>query len=268
MSKPLFFACIAVVASIATAAPALSEEGTGPSTPQDKPPGWVAGVGVLSRPDPFVGDTDSKVLPFPLLGYVGKDLTWFGPYFNYKVLHGEKLPWSVAVTANYRFEGFDEKQDDPLLAGLESRDGAFEVGTELRLAAFSLGATADVTDTHGGFELYAGAEHTFPLGDRFQLGGSLAVRWKNRDLADYYYGVRPEESTPERPAYAVGSALTYGLGVNTSYLINDRIRANLSAAREWLGDEIADSPIVDRKTQLSAVASLVVQLRHKPSEKR
>ncbi len=223
------------------------------------PPGWVAGFAAVEGPNPFIGDADTVSPIYPIVGYIGENIIWMGPYLNYKLLRGKTLPFFLAGTVNYRFEGFDEDSNSPLLAGMEGRDGAFELGLEFRFAALFMSAAMDITNTHNGYEIQLGADHVFELSNRASIGGVVGVSMKNHELVDYYYGVRAGEATLGRPAYLGDSALNMNLGLNFSYDFGNQWRGSASFKHEWLSDEITRSPIVERDFQTTFFFGLLYQ---------
>ncbi|MCL5281869.1 MAG: MipA/OmpV family protein, partial [Planctomycetes bacterium] len=77
------------------------------------------------------------------------------------------------------------------------------------------------------------------------------VRWKSEKLVDYYYGVRPNEARPERPAYEGKQAFDPFLRLVIRHGLTKHWSLFTDAQYEWLAREIADSPIVSKDHQLS-----------------
>jgi outer membrane protein len=73
---------------------------------------------------------------------------------------------------------------------------------------------------------------------------SAFLAFRNRQLNDYYYGVRPEEARPDRPAYAPGNGLQAWLGVYASYQLTEGWRLIAGGGVTLLDRDVADSPIV------------------------
>jgi len=58
---------------------------------------WGIGVGAIFSPNPYL-DTSSNILPIPVITYTGKDLTFAGPYINYRFFRK-----GIAVTSVQAF---------------------------------------------------------------------------------------------------------------------------------------------------------------------
>jgi outer membrane protein len=77
--------------------------------------------------------------------------------------------------------------------------------------------------------------------------------WRDAKLNNYYYGVRPEEAMPLRPAYQPGAGWNAEAGLFGVYALSNRWRlvGGVSATRWSQG--VVGSPIVDGRVQPAAV---------------
>ena len=82
------------------------------------------------------------------------------------------------------------------------------------------------------------------------------MRWQSSNLANYYFGVLPEEARAGRPAYEPGETAGFDVAIVARYLISDRTAFAFVARHAVLGEEIRDSPIVDDPAVTSFIASL------------
>jgi outer membrane protein len=88
------------------------------------------------------------------------------------------------------------------------------------------------------------------------LKPQIALAVRDRKLNNYYYGVRPSEAAAARPAYEPGGGVNAELGVSAVYRITERWRlTGALAATRWSSGVLA-SPIVERRTQLTALAGV------------
>lgn len=226
---------------------------------ESQSPGWIVGIGAVSAPDPFIAGAGNDVQWFPLVGYFGERLTWLGPSIRYRLNDSEAL--SIELLAEYRFEGIDlDDNTDPTLIGLNQRDGALEAGFELSRGPFWLTALADVSSTHKGFSAALGADHSIDITPSLSIGASLSVNWRSRHLANYYYGVTASESSAERSAYEIGSAISPRAGVDATWQFGKRSAFIVSVDAEFLPAEVTRSPIVNDQQQISVFAGFVVDL--------
>lgn len=76
---------------------------------------------------------------------------------------------------------------------------------------------------------------------------SIALEWESTRLVDYYYGVRPEEATPDRPVYAGRDTVNGGARLTGFYLINKSWTVFAGVHAAVFGRGIAESPIVTRR---------------------
>lgn len=220
-----------------------------------RPAAWFVGGGAIISPKPHIG-LGTKVYPIPIFGYEGERLYLRGIVGGYRLFKGER--WSLAPVLRPRFEGYDAA-DSPALAGMGDRSLSLDAGAEWSwLADWGLLGVALVTDVLG---KHRGQELEFSYTALFSYGGfdfvpSAALRWRSRNLVDYYYGVRPEEAAPGRPAYRPDDTI--------SPLVRLMLRRKLSQAwsamgavqYEWFGSEIRNSPIIEDDYGLSFIFGL------------
>jgi outer membrane protein len=83
---------------------------------------------------------------------------------------------------------------------------------------------------------------------------------RDGDLNNYYYGVRPEEARPDRPAYEAQNGIVPEVGFYAAYQLTTRWRLFGGASVSRLPDTVAGSPIVGerllRQLQLGAAYDL------------
>jgi outer membrane protein len=101
----------------------------------------------------------------------------------------------------------------------------------------------DVLDNIGGGSATARASKSFQFG-WLRISPQLQLNWLSADLANHDFGVAASEATLARPAYDVGSFLSYELGMSSFIELTEEWRIVLNIAAEKLPGEVADSPIV------------------------
>lgn len=236
----------------------------------------LAGVGVCSGGELAVGGAGAtysgairgvgeQSAALPLVYYEGERLSFLFTTVAVHLVRGESF--RLSVLGSGRFDGY-EAHDSEYLAGMESRDPAFDVGVEASVGNFQLSVVTDATGTHKGTEASLTYVHGIEIG-KLQLQFAPGIRWQNERLADYYYGVRPaERATLEigerawlRDAYAPGDALVPKLGTLALYRFADRWSIAAGAEFAYLPREIIDSPIVERPLQWGVFAGLAYHFR-------
>jgi outer membrane protein len=218
-----------------------------------------AGVGVAMRltRSPYVdGGVRNDLVPLYLYenGHVYLHAYRVGLKFD----RGERDSFDIFLT--HRFEGFPSDRIPSSLAGMAAREPGMDAGFGYQWR-FGWGtlfgeALRDVSHTSGGNEVRLGYTYDWQRG-RLRLRPYFMASLRSARLNDYYYGVRPGEATPTRPAYQAGAGFNNELGLYGSYRLTERWRllAGVSATR--LSSEIRDSPIVRDRMQLTAMAGVL-----------
>lgn len=133
---------------------------------------------------------------------------------------------------------------------LPDRDFAFNGGLEFLfispLGDVQAQLVSDLSSTHEGQEAWLSwSRPWYTPSSEFTL--TLGLEWKSRNLVNYYYGVRPEESFTGRPEYRGGA----GTNRFVRFAARHRLSRHLSLVgmveREFLSSAISNSPIVDRR---------------------
>lgn len=225
-----------------------------------------AGAGFIMRldPSPYRGSDDRADL-VPLGVYDGRFL-YVSPY---RV--GLKLELTrsrVELFLQRRLEGFASDDVPSSMAGMARREFGTDVGVSARIALGQGNAYAeylrDAESISEGSELVLGYRYERWWKGRLRVRPYAALSWRDSKLNDYYYGVRPEEATPERPAYRAGSGFGGELGVQAAYRLTEhwQVLAALGASRA--SGAVRDSPVVDGGTAASASLGLLWSFEPQP----
>ncbi|MGV3591238.1 MAG: MipA/OmpV family protein [Gammaproteobacteria bacterium] len=103
---------------------------------------------------------------------------------------------------------------------------------------------SDVSSKHDGQEAWLSWSHPwYTHSNEFTL--TLGAEWKSSDLVSYYYGVRPDEAFPGRPAYSGGSGTNGFVRFAARHAFSERWHLVGMVEREFLSSAISNSPIVD-----------------------
>ena len=151
----------------------------------------------------------------------------------------------------------------PLTEAIEisvpDRDYAIEAGVELlsdgRWGFLQLAAFHDVSGTHDGFEIDANYGIGFRQG-RWYIEPSIGISYKSEDLNNYYWGVRPDESSVGLPPYEAGDGVNARARLRAAYYFTRNWSFSLTAEYERLNDEAAASPIVVDRSVLGYFAGV------------
>ena len=221
---------------------------------------FMAGAGAIITRNPHKGiGTESRGIP--LFFYRKEKLSLYGPIMNYLLLKEER--WEVRGLARMRFEGYEE-DDSRYLRGMDDREWTLELGGSLSRilgeARITADVSADVLNEHKG--------HQVRLSYNYDLRGpanirdllvtpSIGVTYRNSQLNDYYYGVRASEVIAGRPEYDVGDSTGMTAGVRINYALSENLSLMGMISFEWLGDEIKNSPIVDKDHMESFLLGMI-----------
>lgn len=154
----------------------------------------------------------------------------------------------IGLYAEPRF-GYDAG-DGTRTAGMADRDFALDAGPSVRWTT-----EAGVLNFDYGFDItgksdgqVAQLQFIRPLltERRFRLNGIAGISWQNAAMNDYYWGVRPTEAAPGRPAYRAGAGTSLSLGVSGLYASGPDGALFYGVSLTRLSDAQADSPIAER----------------------
>lgn len=204
--------------------------------------------------------------------YEGADHHRFIPLANGRIAKGERYiaVEGTAARANIvgakGFEfgpvlnigfGRDNDVEDKAVARLSEIDDAYELGA-FGAVSFSAGrqgtfraslqGVSDVSNTHDGLILTAGASYSTPIGKRTLFNIELMSSYVDDSYAETYFSVTPTGSAASGLSRFTAKAglKDVGLSVTTSYQVADNWGiVGYAGYRRLLGD-FADSPIVSR----------------------
>lgn len=258
--------CLAVAAALLLASPPaaaqLPDDGPPAAAAPGGPPGppsgpqWTLGVGVIASPEPYRGidGVDEQVIPVVTLRW-GR-FSFEGVQARYRLF--ERGPWEGEAVAQVRFLGY-EAEDSPFLEGMEDRDPSLDGGFRVTFQPGPVGARLallhDLLDESGGAEARLTLFRDFQV-RRWRLTPQVEAAWQSDELVDHYYGVRPQEARPGRPAFAPGAAPVFGAGVQAFWFGPGRWAVFAFVQQEWLGGDVGDSPIVASDDQLSGLVAV------------
>jgi len=203
------------------------------------------GAGVIGRSSPYVGSDTTVLQPIPAITYNGERLQWLGPNVQYGFLGTGR--WRLAASASYRIGAYEES-DSPALAGLGDRESTLMAGLAFRLEIPG-GINMLLRYEHDVLDRIGGGAGTARLSKGFQAGWlrvspELQVNLLGADLTNHDFGVPADAATPTRPAYDIGSSISYEAGFTSFVELSEDWRVVLSLSAEFLPDEIVASPIV------------------------
>lgn len=230
---------------LAAAFPLAAAADTGPLGDLLVVPG-SAGLGAMIRSErsPYKGVGVSQDL-VPLYLYEGKR------FFLHPTRAGLKLSddgrHRVDLFLDYRFEGFRAGGIPAALAGMKPREASTDLGVSYAYRAnwgkLRAEFVRDVLNVNAGQELRFGYSYDWNSG-RWHLRPAITLMQRSARLNNYYYGVRADEATADRPQYMPGAGTDAWLGMFGYYDLSRGWRL-LGGVGATLPDRrVRNSPIV------------------------
>ena len=205
-----------------------------------------AGLGAMIRSErsPYKGVGYSQDL-VPLYLYEGKR------FFLHPTRAGLKLSEEgrhrVDLFLDFRFEGFPVGPTPGSLAGMQTRESSTDLGVSYayRAAWGNLKAEflRDALNVNQGEELRFGYSYDWNSG-RWHLRPAITLMRRSAKLNNYYYGVRPEEATANRPQYMPGAGTDAWLGLYGYYDLSRGWRLLGGLGTTLSDSRVRTSPIV------------------------
>jgi outer membrane protein len=176
-------------------------------------------------------------------------------------LRVERDAWRAELFVQRRFEGFASDDVPTSMAGMARRQFGTDIGVggSLRLGPGTGYAELlhDAGNASEGSEIVLGYRYERWWQGRLRLRPYARLSWRDEKLNNYYYGVRPEEATPERPAYTAGAGINGELGLQAVYRLTAQYQLLAGFAVSRASSEVRGSPVVDGSTVPSAMLGLM-----------
>jgi outer membrane protein len=217
---------------------------------------WTIGAGVAAVPR-FQGSDEYVPQPLPLID------VQYGRFFA-KVGEGigVNLIDTSVVTAGASVNWMQGYDGDDVADGIDTVDSAlgarFFVSGRYEGVVATLSAIQAVTDTDRGLLVNASLAYPIRATERFTIVPSLGASWANGTYMDGYFGVDASEAAASGLGrYEPSSGLKdVSFRVRASYRITDSISAVGAVGVTHLLDEAGESPIVEQRTQPTALLGL------------
>ena len=214
---------------------------------------FLLGPGVVITDKPYKG-VDTSVYPIPLMKLIIGRFYISGATAGYRLLADDN--WTFDAIGKWRFDGYDA-DDSGRLNGMHNRNQTVDVGGEFTLTGgwgeAWVSAITDSFGQHDGQEIKLGYTKPFVF-NKLTIWPAGGLIWQSNNLANYYYGVRPDEARPGRPSFHVGDSTNWFVGLRAEYQANERWTYLAGVTCQFLDSKIRKSPIVDDSFVISALA--------------
>jgi MipA family protein len=185
----------------------------------------------------------------PLYLYEGESAYLRSHSVGLKLLPSD--PWRMEVFLRRRLEGSPVDDVPESLVGMARREPGIDAGVSLqwegRWGNLFAEYLRDASKASHGTEVRLGYEAPFWRG-RWWMRPQATLALRDEKLNDYYYGVRADEASAGRPAYAAGSGVVPGFALHAMYQLTPRWRLFAGATVARLPSSVRASPIVDTST--------------------
>lgn len=204
--------------------------------------------------DPAFAGVDDLKIAYPAPTTFGHPLLDDDPLF----IHGSSIGLRKFNDAGFNWGGFAKIQtlgygsnESEALLGMRRRswtiEGGLLVGTRLGPVRADVLASADMANEHNGYEVALQVAWPFG-GDTHIVVPELKLNYQSDKLLNHYFGVRPDEALPGRPAYLPGAATTITGSLEWSWRFSRRWYLDTTVSVDLLPDEVTNSPVVDEDT--------------------
>lgn len=216
------------------------------------------GASVAYAQSPYKGGQD-RWLPLPVINYEG-DSFWLrtlqGGYYLWKDPQNQ-LSLTLAGSAQ-RYDPDDN--DLGAMKGLDERRMTMMGGLEYRhIADWGIVRTnllGDVLGKSDGIVWDLTYLYRFEFGD-FSLAPGIGATWTSANQNRYYYGVSGHEAARTGiRRYQPDDSWSPYAELSANYRLTERWNTSVYARYTRLADEIKDSPMVDKNSQLTTWAGI------------
>lgn len=222
-------------------------ESTSPVTPS----AWSGTVGagpmIFST---YTGGSGTRTQILPLVSANYKEIFYIDPLRAALYFAGsaeKKMSVGFAVEPRMGFRSSDGSK----LAGMATRRNSLEGGLsfdwDADVIAISVSYLADLTHSSGGTSSRLYFYKDVIKNETWQFGANVGVDHMSAKVANYFFGIAPDEVTAFRPLYRPGSVSNIVYGFDGRYKLNQRNSIVFGMQQTNLNGDAANSPIVETK---------------------
>ncbi|WP_417527816.1 MipA/OmpV family protein [Marinomonas shanghaiensis] len=217
--------------------------------------------GGFSDPEYIGVDNEFEVLP--LVFFDNSWVSLVGTTLDVKVANINNTTFSVR--GKYALgDGYDDS-DSYIFDGMDSRDSSLWIGPAMTwsnpMFDLKLEALVDTMDNSEGQQASVSISKGFRISERLQVEPSIGTTWYSDKYVNYYYGVKSSEVNANRSQYDGKSTTVLDAGVRFNYALDKQQSLALDVSVKQFGDEIEDSPLVDKKTTAAAYLGYIYRFK-------
>ncbi|WP_049621176.1 MipA/OmpV family protein [Frateuria defendens] len=256
--------CGLLAATLPVCAWAQSTTASQDATDASPPSRWRLGVGVVAVDNSYVG-VGTRLTPFPLVSFEGERFFFRGISGGAHLWKAGGFTLDAIVGTGFNNVSASDFSRSALArrgidrSDLDNRNRSIDVGFagswRGEAGQFRLEAKTDVSGQSKGQE-YA-ARYSYPLHwGRFTITPNAGATYLSSKVANYYYGIHPEEERRGVPGYRPNGALIPDVGVNVARPLGGRWMLMLNAKYSALPSKISDSPLIDGSRATSVFVAI------------
>lgn len=223
------------------------------------------GLGPYMQSQPYK-KSDALLTPSPIIFYDNSliYIRWTRAGIYFAGSKNEDLSWGFSLTAQPRPYGY-APEDSPYLAGMDERKTSLEGGLALTLQKektfFEITLLTDllyendayVAQTELGYEVALGALEIYP---------SVMAAYQSSSFVNYYYGITPKESTPQRALYNPKGGYSFAMQSYFNYPLSQKLSLFANLKAQTLAKEAKESPLTEQKAIYSGLLSLIYKFEY------
>jgi outer membrane protein len=196
---------------------------------------------------------DDTFFPMPFITYANKRFSFMGLGMNYKIFLSKKL--DISLNARTSIGGFDPDKSD-YLQGMRKRSWQLSAGPsaiwKLGKNKTTLSFLTDISNEHNGSEIAFSFGRSEKFG-KWVFTPSISALWQNAKMANYYYGVYPNEARAWRPAYKPSDILKVGTSFSVNFMASKKLFWFLRGSYKKLNSQITNSPIINSSNESTLI---------------
>ncbi|MFC3654075.1 MipA/OmpV family protein [Dyella humi] len=244
---PLTLLMMVSASALAQSTPSSEDQG------EEHTPPLRVGLGIVASDQGYAGQS-TQITPFPLIDYEGHRFFVRGATGGAHLVKFDGVVIDAIVTAGFTsINERDFSRTDLARRGvnrddLQDRKHSIDAGVAATWKSVAgqvrVVAKSDISGSSEGQEYSVEYGYPFHFAG-FKITPSVGATFLSRKVADYYYGIHPQEVLRGVPAYEPGGSLISEVSVGLTRPIGEKWALMMSATYTSLPDKISHSPLVD-----------------------
>lgn len=258
--KTLILSTIVLVMQLSASAASMAQNGPQGQPASGKPTGppdfFAIGAAASGGQVEFRGGS-FQVNPFPFINFRQGRFYSNQAGIGFEAYKDDTYRLSLVTEVGVNEQNRNEVDE---LANMERLNLPIYGGVSLEISVtdFVLTATAqrELGFASEGWRAFAGISRPYSINRKLSLSPSITLQWSDNTLTNYLYGVRPSNAQPGRSTYEAGNSLQGNAALTGVYRLSNKVTLIGSTSLTMYGDEIFESPIVNRRAVFSSFVAI------------